>query len=122
MNIAVKQLIVMVSDMERSVAFYRDALGLAPITVSEHWSEFRAGAATIALHPGRTGAEGGRENGTDAGTLTVTLAADDLASAVAALRAKGVDVDGPRLLEGTDTPIATFSDPDGLSFSMEPAN
>jgi len=34
-NIAVKQLIVLVSDMDRSVAFYGDTLQLAPITVSE---------------------------------------------------------------------------------------
>lgn len=115
MNIAVKQLIVLVSDMDRSVAFYRDTLHLAPITVSEHWSEFQAGAITIALHPGRTGTAGGRENGTDAGTLTITLTASDIDAACAALRVQGVSVDGPRLLEGMEAPIATFSDPDGTS-------
>jgi catechol 2,3-dioxygenase-like lactoylglutathione lyase family enzyme len=117
MQIAVNQLIVPVADMDRSVAFYRDLLGLEPLTVSEHWSEFHAGALTIALHPGRANAQATFESGTDAGTLTIGLTTPDLEETCVTLRKRGVVVDGLRDLEGLP-PIATFSDPDGASFSL----
>lgn len=42
--------IVFVSDMARSVAFYRDALGLTLKFGSIGWSEFATEGATLALH------------------------------------------------------------------------
>jgi lactoylglutathione lyase len=42
--------IVFVSDMARSVRFYRDVMGLALKFESSHWSEFESGGATLALH------------------------------------------------------------------------
>jgi lactoylglutathione lyase len=42
--------IVFVSDMARSVAFYRDALGLPLKFQSIGWSEFATDGATLALH------------------------------------------------------------------------
>jgi lactoylglutathione lyase len=44
--------IVFVSDMKRSVAFYRDVLGLPLKFESPEWSEFITGGATLALHLG----------------------------------------------------------------------
>ena len=41
---------VNVSDMSRSVAFYRDILGLPLKFQSPGWSEFQTGATTLALH------------------------------------------------------------------------
>jgi catechol 2,3-dioxygenase-like lactoylglutathione lyase family enzyme len=116
MQVAVNQLIVLVADMDRSVAFYR-VLGLEPLTVSEHWSEFQAGAVSIALHPGRANAQATFESGTDVGAVTIGLTTPSLTEACATLRARGISVDGPRELEGLP-PIATFSDPDGVSFSL----
>lgn len=112
-------LVVMVSDMDRSVAFYRDTLGLPAREVSEWWSEFDAGGVTLALHPGRKADAPGLENGTDAGTVHVSFAVPDIDQACAELRAKGVEVDGPRVLEGMDTAIATFSDPNGVSLQVQ---
>lgn len=40
-----------VADMDRAVAFYRDALGLALKFSSPGWSEFATGETTLALHP-----------------------------------------------------------------------
>jgi predicted enzyme related to lactoylglutathione lyase len=39
-------------DMERMTAFYRDGLGLTPLTTesSDGWLEFDAGGVTLALH------------------------------------------------------------------------
>jgi hypothetical protein len=42
--------IVFVSDMDHSVAFYRDFVGLALRFASPQWSEFATGNATLALH------------------------------------------------------------------------
>lgn len=52
-------IIVYVSDMERSVAFYRDKLGLAVVSHpksadlgKEEWVSFDAGAGNLSLHAG----------------------------------------------------------------------
>ena len=42
--------IVFVSDMSRSVAFYRDVFGLALKFESPDWTEFTTEGATLALH------------------------------------------------------------------------
>jgi lactoylglutathione lyase len=42
--------IVFVSDMKRSVSFYRDLFGLPLRFESPHWSEFATEGATLALH------------------------------------------------------------------------
>lgn len=42
--------IIFVSDMSRSVAFYRDVIGLPLKFESSHWSEFNTDGATLALH------------------------------------------------------------------------
>ena len=42
--------IVFVSDMKRSVAFYRDVIGLPLKFDSPEWSEFSTDGATFALH------------------------------------------------------------------------
>jgi lactoylglutathione lyase len=42
--------IVFVSDMQRSVSFYRDALGLPLRFESPEWTEFATDGATLALH------------------------------------------------------------------------
>ena len=42
--------IVFVSDMGRSVSFYRDTIGLPLRFESPHWTEFATDGATLALH------------------------------------------------------------------------
>src|SRR6266852_1855503 len=43
---------VTVSDMSRSIGFYKDVLGLLLKFESKEWSEFITGPTTIALHGG----------------------------------------------------------------------
>ena len=43
---------VVVSEMQRSVEFYRDKLGLPLKFQSPDWTEFQTGATTLALHGG----------------------------------------------------------------------
>ena len=47
--------IVFVSDMERSVMFYRDVLGLPVRFQSPGWTEFATEGATLALHLSKAG-------------------------------------------------------------------
>ena len=120
MDIQLTQVTILVADMQTSVQFYRDVLGLAVVSVSEYWSEFEAGAIHLALHPGQTSEGPLPSAGTDAGTLNLVLQVSNLDEACQTLRDKGVSVDGPHLLEGLP-PLATFSDPDGVSFTLTAA-
>jgi lactoylglutathione lyase len=43
---------IMVSDMDRSVRFYRDVLGLKLKFQSPEWTEFDVDSTTLALHGG----------------------------------------------------------------------
>ena len=42
--------IVFVSDMDKSIAFYRDVLGFPVKHQSHKWTEFGTGETTLALH------------------------------------------------------------------------
>jgi predicted enzyme related to lactoylglutathione lyase len=95
----------MSSDMERSVAFYRDFLGLPAAGIqSSSWKEFRAGNVTLAvtpLHVGRRAPE-----------FLAAFAVDDVNAAVEEARQSGI----PILHETRDTPAcwnAMIADPDG---------
>ena len=46
------EVVVYTQDMARATAFYRDTLGLEPDFESPHWTTFRTGACTLALHLG----------------------------------------------------------------------
>src|SRR3990172_4413433 len=50
----VDYVIVVVSDMTRSVKSYRDTLGLPLKFESKDWTEFQTGTTTLALHGGGT--------------------------------------------------------------------
>lgn len=47
--------LLMVVDMDRAVAFYRDALGLTERLITPGWSELACGDAIVALHAGGDG-------------------------------------------------------------------
>jgi len=101
-----------VTDMDRAVAFYRDALGLELRMRHENaWSEFEAGGIRIGLH-GAVGempiAHGG----------TAVFEVRDLDLAKASLEEAGVAFDAhlgevPGLAR-----YASFEDPDGNSMQL----
>jgi predicted enzyme related to lactoylglutathione lyase len=45
------EVVLYVHDMERAIRFYRDMLGLELGFESEHWTTFKTGDCTLALHP-----------------------------------------------------------------------
>jgi predicted enzyme related to lactoylglutathione lyase len=97
-------------DMERSLAFYGDILGLEQTEgFSASWVEFDAGGSTIAVGvpPPEAPQPPFRANG-----VTFALAVPDARAAIEAVRARGVAV----LQEVTETPVCfmgLIADPDG---------
>jgi lactoylglutathione lyase len=112
---------VNVSDMSRSVAFYRDVLGIPLRFESPGWSEFETGATTLALHPGTrsTGREAATQEDLVAGTCFLGFSVPDLNRAYSELSARGAHFVMPPT-ERADEGIwlAVCLDPDGLSISF----
>jgi lactoylglutathione lyase len=117
----VDYVMVNVSDMGRSVAFYRDILGLRLKFESPGWSEFETGTTTLALH-GATRAAGGEaatQAGPVAGTCSLGFSVPDLDRTYAELRDRGARFVMPpteQVEEGIR--LAVCIDPDGLPISF----
>ena len=109
--------IVFVSDMKRSVAFYRDVVGLPLKFDSPEWSEFATEGATFALHKS-DGSGGPAEAGADAaGSCRPGLSVRDLEAFHARMLEHHVTcTQQPKDLFGSK--IAQYLDPDGLAISV----
>jgi catechol 2,3-dioxygenase-like lactoylglutathione lyase family enzyme len=82
-----------VHDLERAKWFYGDVLGLEPEEQEEDFASYRAGSASIQLHPAgepRPGVILGR-SGSGVG-VQITFEVDDVDAAVEHLRRRGVEV------------------------------
>lgn len=117
----VDYVMVMVSDMARSVAFYRDKLGLPLKFESKDWTEFQTGATTLALHGGGVGQPPKPPNpgASFAGTCSIGFTVPDVEKSFQDLKAKGVNfVMPPKRQEDEDIILAVCTDPDGLPVSL----
>jgi lactoylglutathione lyase len=110
--------IVFVSDMKRSVSFYRDVIGLPLKFESPGWTEFAADGATLALHASEAPGTGGDDpRRVPAGRCRPGLSVPDLDSFHARMLEHGVPcVDPPKSVFGAR--IAQYLDPDGLGISV----
>jgi catechol 2,3-dioxygenase-like lactoylglutathione lyase family enzyme len=103
---------VFVSDMDRSVRFYTEQLGLKLLQrYQNHFATIDAGhGLTIGLHPASSVLPaGGRKEGMSIGLyLTGTIK-----DAVKTLEARGITFSGPVIGEGKAGSFAHFTDPDG---------
>ena len=110
----VSHVILRVTDMDRSVSFYRDAVGLEVLTASPVFSFFDAGSIRVALNvfdePGPSA------------TTEIVLEVDDVVATYQRMHAHGVPfeveprtvtTDGSRELHA-----AHFRDPDGHLWSI----
>ena len=99
------EVVVYTQDMARATAFYRDTLGLESDFESPHWTTFRSGACTLALHLGSEAPD-------------PTFLVDDLDAARDSLAAAGVDVTEIRE-PAAGLRVFDARDPDGNRFSIE---
>ncbi len=112
----VNYVILIVSDMSRSVAFYRDVIGLPLRFESPGWTEFATEGATIALHKGSPAPEGG-EPRLGAGRCRPGLSVPDLDAFHRKMLEHNVPcVEEPREVFGAR--VAQYLDPDGLAISI----
>jgi lactoylglutathione lyase len=113
--------IVFVSDMARSVAFYRDVLGLPLRFETSHWSELATEGATLALHASDGASEsepgGGDPRRHPAGRCRPGLSVPDLDAFHRRMLEHGVRcIEPPKEVFGAR--IAQYVDPDGLPISV----
>jgi lactoylglutathione lyase len=111
---------VIVSDMTRSVEFYRDLLGIPLKFESPEWTEFATGGTTLALHGGGI-PQPPSGNGKDkaAGTCSIGFNVENVDQTYEELKAKGVMfVMPPTQREGEGIKLAVCIDPDGLPVSF----
>jgi catechol 2,3-dioxygenase-like lactoylglutathione lyase family enzyme len=102
-----------VSQAARSIAFYRDTLGLPLTAQFEGFAFFNAGGVTLALSEGLA-----RAIPQIAGATEVVFAVEGVREAYEALRGKGVAFTiEPRQVAGPNW-AANFADPDGHHLSV----
>jgi len=108
---------VMVSEMDRSVRFYRDALGLKLRFQSPDWTEFDVGSTTLALHGG--GVASSPEKERYAGRASIGFNVENVDKVFEELKSKGVRVAMPPTERaGEGIRLAVMLDPDGLPLSF----
>src|SRR3989440_9828659 len=112
---------VIVSDMNRSVEFYRDKLGIPLKFQSPDWTEFQTGATTLALHGGGVAAAAppAGDPTKQAGSCSIGFNIEDVDATFEELKAKGIRfVMPPTQREGEGIKLAVCVDPDGLPIAF----
>lgn len=107
---------VFVSDMSRSVRFYRDTIGLPLRFESPEWTEFDTEGAIFALHKSDA-VTNSQPNEKNPGQCSPGFSVVNLSSFhERMLKAKVVCTQPPKNVFGTQ--IAHYVDPDGLQFGV----
>lgn len=112
---------VVVSDMQRSVEFYRDKLGIQLKFQSPDWTEFQTGATTLALHGGGVvpTAPPASDPTKQAGSCSIGFNVEDVDKTFEELKVKGIRfVMPPTQREGEGIKLAVGIDPDGLPIAF----
>ncbi len=109
--------IVFVSDMKRSMEFYRDVLGLPLKFESPKWTEFATEGTTLALHGETKPAERSAGDHTPAGSCHPAFQVDHIDGFHEKMLARGVRCIQPPKLEDFGK-LAVYVDPDGLAISV----
>jgi lactoylglutathione lyase len=112
---------VVVSDMNRSVEFYRDQLGIPLKFQSPDWTEFQTGTTTLALHGGGVvpATPPAADPTKQAGSCSIGFNVADVDKTYEELKAKGIRfVMPPTQREGEGIKLAVCIDPDGLPIAF----
>jgi lactoylglutathione lyase len=110
--------LVFVSDMERSVAFYRDVLGWPLKCQSPERAEFAAEGTTLALHYASKPRGAAAVQGEIAGRCQLGLWVDDVEAFYQDMVARGTFCIQPPTEDAFGAKVAVYADPDGLPFSV----
>lgn len=113
----IHQTIILVSDIEQSVAFYRDGLGLPATFVTPDWAEFRlaGGSLTLRRHDGPPPGD----MGWGAGRVTLGFEVPDLQTLATHLAAGGVEFNLPPTTQPeAGGMMALVCDPDGVPIML----
>jgi catechol 2,3-dioxygenase-like lactoylglutathione lyase family enzyme len=103
---------IVVSNMDRSVAFYRDVLGLKMLFHQNNWSQFDAGQMLIGLHP-----EGDQVKVSPTTGFSLGIYLDDIMKTVSELKRRH----GHISIEPRPEPFgrwALLKDPDGYGIQL----
>jgi lactoylglutathione lyase len=112
-------IIIYVSEMQRSVAFYRDILGLSLKFTTPGWSEFATGTTTIALHTSMGNPASGQPGRPTAGSGQLGFSVDDIQAAYEALRAQDVPFSLTPQKQTSGVTLAVLHDPDGFGICLQ---
>ena len=110
---------ILVSDMKRSIAFYREVLGLPMKFDSPGWTEFPTEGPTLALHKADNPATAGADPAANsAGSCRLGLHVPSLDALHEKLTANGVRCVMPPALQDFGGRLAIYADADGMSISF----
>jgi len=112
---------IVVSNMDASVEFYRDKLGIPLKFQSPEWTEFQTGATTLALHGGGVPASDPPtgDPSKQAGHCSIGFNVEDVDKTYEELKGKGIRfVMPPSQRDNEGIRLAVAIDPDGLPVSF----
>jgi lactoylglutathione lyase len=110
--------LVFVSDMERSVAFYRDVLGWPLTCQSPERSELAGEGTTLALHYASRPGGAAAVQGEIAGRCQLGFWVEDVEAFHQDMVARGTLCIQPPTQDAFGAALAVYADPDGLPFSV----
>jgi catechol 2,3-dioxygenase-like lactoylglutathione lyase family enzyme len=108
MQLEIRRVIIFTADMPAMARFYREVIGLKPVTDEANWKEFGAGACNVALHRGKS-AVGNRPP-------KLSFYAADVAAARTALIKRGAAMGKLNSARAVD--FCDGKDPDGNPFQI----
>lgn len=120
MDCRIGYVIVGVTNLDRAIAFYRDALGFEFVHAAPefHFAEFKVGDMRFSL-AGSDGIDDGGGNHKVGGNTGIGFAVDDLDEAHADLAANGVTFTMEPERQPWGGYMAMFADPDGNVFYLD---
>ena len=110
--------LVFVSNMERSVAFYRDVLGWPLTCQSPERTELANGVTTLALHDASRPSGAAAVQGEIAGRCQLGFWVEDVEAFHRDMVARGTPCIQPPTEDASGAKFAVYADPDGLPFSV----
>ena len=113
MTTKLSYVIEFVADMDRTVRFYRDVVGLPLKFQSQGWSEFATGETSLGLHPA--------SEKNPAGKLEMGFNVPDIQKFHDEMRAKGVMFSMPPKKQDFGGTLAQFVDSEGAHVSVSAA-